>query len=66
MNRAPSTVSFYLSQLASNNIVESKIIDSKKYYYIIDSLSLQMIINEYHPDLLDKTADRFGDTFSSL
>lgn len=66
VRRAPSTVSFYLSKLVTDNIVESKVDESKRKYYVKDTQKLRETIHVYHPDSLDKSADRLADTFSSL
>ena len=66
VRRSPSTVSFYLSKLATDKIVESKVVDSKRKYYVKDAQKLREAIHMYHPDSLDKSADRLADTFSSL
>ncbi|MGI0047140.1 MAG: winged helix-turn-helix transcriptional regulator [Nitrosotalea sp.] len=64
--KSPATVSLYLSQVTKDNLVESKLINSKKKYYIKDSEKLQKIIDMYHPSLVESSADHLADTFSSL
>lgn len=64
--KSPATVSLYLSQVTRDCIVESKLVDFKKRYYVKDVEKLQKIIDKYHPSLIESSADRLADTFSSL
>lgn len=66
VKKSPSTVSIYLSQLTDNNIVEIKIIELKRVFYIKDEEMVQKAINKYHPTLIEKSADRLADIFNSL
>ena len=66
VKKSPSTVSIYLSQLTRNNIVEIKIIEFKKFFYIKDQEMIQKAINKYHPTLIEKSADYLADIFNSL
>lgn len=64
--KSPATVSLYLSQVTRDNIIESKLINFKKKYYVKDIEKLQKIIDKYHPNLIESSADHLADTFSSL
>ncbi|MGB9002838.1 MAG: winged helix-turn-helix transcriptional regulator [Nitrosotalea sp.] len=64
--KSPATVSLYLSQVTRDNIIESKLVDFKKKYYVKDIEKLQKIIDKYHPSLIESSADHLADTFSSL
>lgn len=64
--KSPATVSLYLAQVSKDNIVESKLVDFKKRYYVKDVEKLQKIIDKYHPSLIESSADHLADTFSSL
>ena len=66
VKKSPSTVSIYLNQLTENNIVEIKIIELKKVFYIKNEETIQKAINKYHPTLIEKSADRLADIFNSL
>ena len=66
VKKSPSTVSIYLSQLIENNIIEIKIIELKKIFYIKDQEMVQKAISKYHPPLIDKSSDRLADIFNSL
>jgi predicted transcriptional regulator len=66
VKKSSSTVSIYLSQLTENNIVEIKVIELKKVFYIKDEEIIQKAINKYHPTLIEKSADRLADIFNSL
>ncbi len=64
--KSPATVSLYLAQVTRDNIIESKLVNFKKRYYVKDMEKLQKIIDKYHPSLIESSADRLADTFSSL
>ncbi|MGI0087607.1 MAG: winged helix-turn-helix transcriptional regulator [Nitrosotalea sp.] len=64
--KSPATVSLYLSQIAKDGIVENKLVNAKKKYYVKDMETLREIIDKYHPSLIEASADRLADTFSSL
>ncbi|MGI0102735.1 MAG: winged helix-turn-helix transcriptional regulator [Nitrosotalea sp.] len=64
--KSPATVSLYLSQITKDGIVENKLVNAKKKYYVKDLETLREIIDKYHPSLIEASADRLADTFSSL
>ena len=64
--KSPATVSLCISQITRDNIIESKLVNFKKRYYVKDLEKLQKIIDKYHPSLIESAADRLADTFSSL
>src|SRR5579885_37547 len=64
--KSQATVSLYLSQVTRDSLVESKIVNFKKKYYVRDAAKLRSIISKYHPNLIESSADRLADTFSSL
>ncbi|MDE1762883.1 MAG: winged helix-turn-helix transcriptional regulator [Thaumarchaeota archaeon] len=64
--KSPATVSFYLSQVTKDNIVDSKFVNFKKKYFVRYTAKLQNIIDRYHPSLIESSADSLADTFSSL
>ena len=66
VKKSPSTVSIYLSQLTDDSIVEIKIIELKKVFYIKSEETVQNAINKYHPTLIERSADRLADIFNSL
>ena len=66
VHKSPSTVSTYLSQLIGNNIVDTKVVDLKRIYYIRNIDMVREIIQKYSPALLDRTAYSLADTFSNL
>ena len=66
VKKSPATVSLYLTQLTRDGIVESKFIHLKKHHYIKDTEKIRNIIGRYKPGLIEKSADRLADTFSSL
>jgi len=66
VKKSPATVSLYLTQLTRDGIVESKLINLKKHHHIKDVEKITKIIDKYQPDLIERSADRLADTFSSL
>ena len=66
VKKAPSTVSSFLANLVENEIVEIKIIELKKVYFLKNVDMVREIIEKYNPVLLERTAYNFADTFSSL
>ena len=64
--KSQATVSLYLSQVTCDNLVESRLVDFKKKYYLKDAEKLRSIISKYHPSLIESSADRLADTFSSF
>ena len=66
IKRSPATVSVNLTQLIQDDIIDSKFVNTKRIFQIRDKELVQSAINKYHPDMMDKSADRIGDIFSSL
>jgi predicted transcriptional regulator len=66
VKKSPSTISLYLTQLKKDGIVENKLVNLKRYHRVKDIEKLRMMINKYHPSLIERSADHLADTFSSL
>jgi predicted transcriptional regulator len=66
VRKSPSTVSTFLSKLVDDDIVETKIIDLKKVYFLRNVDMVHEIIEKYNPVLLERTAYNLADTFSNL
>lgn len=66
VKKAPSTVSTFLAKLVDDQIVETKIIELRKVYFLKNVDMVREIIERYNPILLERTAYNFADTFSSL
>lgn len=66
VKKAPSTVSTFLAKLVDDKIVEIKIIELKKMYFLKNIDMVHEIIEKYNPVLLERTAYNFADTFSIL
>lgn len=66
VKKSPSTVSTFLSKLVEGELVEIKIMELKKVYYLKNPDMVHEIIEKYNPILLERTAYNFADTFSSL
>ena len=64
--KAPSTVSLYLSQLIETNIVKVKLDNRLKKFSLIEKESVDRLIEDYTPGMLDKPISGFEDTFNSL
>ena len=66
VGKSPSTVSIYLSQLVRDDLVEIKIENLKKRYYIKTRDLIDQLIEDYRPSLLEKPTSGFEDIFNSL
>ncbi len=66
VSKSPSTVSLYLSKLVEDNIVGMKLVNRKKQYYIKDIQILDKLIEDYHPDMLEKATTGLEDMMTSL
>lgn len=66
VKKSPATVSSYLTQLTNDGIIDSKLVNQKKHHYIKDIEKLRQVVDRYKPTLIERSADRLADTFSSL
>ena len=66
VKKSPSTVSLYLSQLVEDGLVEIRLVDLKKRYYIKAKHLIDKLIEDYRPSLLDKPVSGFEDIMGSL
>ena len=66
VKKSPSTVSIYLSQMVDDELVEIRYMNLKKRYYIRTRNTVDQLIEEYRPDLLEKPTSGFEDIFNSL
>ena len=66
VGKANATVSFYLSKLVSDEIVNYKKVDLKKNYFIVEKQRIANLITEYHPDVIENASDNLADIMSSL
>ena len=66
VKKSPATISLYLTQLKNDGIVETTLTNLKRYHHVKDVERLRIMINKYHPSLIERSADNLADTFSSL
>ena len=66
VRKSPSTVSLYLSQIVSDGLVEIKLENLKKRYYIKERKLVDQLIEDYRPSLLEKPTSGFEDIFNSF
>ena len=66
VNKSPSTVSLYLTQLVNDGLVEIKLDNLKKRYYIKARDIIDQLIDDYRPSLFEKPTSGFEDIFNSL
>ena len=66
VGKASATVSFYLSKLVNDEIVNYKKVDLKKSYFIVEKQRIANLITEYHPDVIKNASDNLADIMSSL
>ena len=64
--KAPSTVSFYLSQILEDSLVEIRIQNLKKKYYLKTQNTINRLIEQYRPSLIEGPTSIFEDIFNSL
>lgn len=66
VKKSPSTVSLYLSQIVKDDLVEIRVVELKKRYYIKARGLIDKLIEDYRPSLLDKPTSGFEDIVNSL
>ncbi len=66
VKKSPSTVSFYLSQLVEDGLVEIKLVQLKKRYYIKARDVIDKLVEDYRPGLLEKPTSGFEDIINSF
>ena len=66
VKKSPSTVSLYLSQLVEDKLVEIKLVQLKKRYYIKARDVIDKLIEDYRPSLLEKPTSGFEDIINSF
>ena len=59
-------VSLYLAQLVKDGLVEIKIENLKKRYYVKARELIDQLIEDYRPSLLEKPVSGFEDIFNSF
>ena len=66
VKKSPSTVSLYLSQLVEDKLVEIRLVELKKRYYIKARDLIDKLIEDYRPSLLEKPTSGFEDIINSF
>ena len=66
VKKAPSTVSLYLSQLVFDEVVQTMFDNRKKKYFIKDRQTVDKLIEDYHPGMLDKPTTGLEDIINAL
>jgi predicted transcriptional regulator len=66
VGKSPSTVSLYLSQLVQDKLVEIKLENLRKRYYIKSRNIIDQLIEDYRPGLLEKPTSGFEDIINSF
>jgi len=66
VKKSPSTVSLYLSQLVEDGLVEIRLVDLKKRYHIKARDTIDKLIENYRPGLLEKPTSGFEDIINSF
>ena len=64
--KAPSTVSLYLSQIVGDDLVEIKLVNLKKRYYIKVRELIDNLIEDYRPNIIEKSSSGFEDIINSF
>lgn len=66
VKKSPSTVSFYMSQIVEDGLVEVRFNELKKRYHIKVRDLVDRLIEDYRPSLLEKPISGFEDIFNSI
>ncbi|MFQ5476683.1 MAG: winged helix-turn-helix transcriptional regulator [Nitrosopumilus sp.] len=66
VKKSPSTVSFYLSQIVEDGLVEIRFVELKKRYHIKARDLIDKLIEDYRPSLLEKPTSGFEDIINSF
>ena len=66
VNKSPSTVSLYLSQLVDDGLVETKFVQLKKRYHIKVRDLIDQLVEDYRPSLLEKPTSGFEDIINAF
>jgi len=66
VGKSPGTVSLYVSQLVSDQIIELQLNQRKKTYRIKDRKAIDKVIEKYSPSGLEKLASSFEDIINPL
>jgi len=66
VEKSPSTVSLYLSQIVQDGLVEIRQEKLRKRYYIKSKQLVDQLIEDYRPGLLEKPTSGFEDIFNSF
>ncbi len=66
VGKSPSTVSLYLSQIVDDGLVETKLVQLKKRYYIKAKELIDKLVEDYRPNSLEKPTSGFEDIINSF
>lgn len=66
VSKAPSTVSLYLSQLVKEGTVRIFLEERKRKYAIQERKTVESLIEDYQPGLVDRAATGFEDIINAL
>ena len=66
VGKSPSTVSLYLSQIVDDGLVETKLVQLKKRYYIKTRDLIDKLVEDYRPGSLEKPTSGFEDIINSF
>ncbi|MGY5149998.1 MAG: winged helix-turn-helix transcriptional regulator [Candidatus Nitrosopumilus sp. bin_68KS] len=66
VRKSPSTVSLYLSQIVGDGLVETKLVQLKKRYYIKAKDLIDKLVEDYRPSSIEKSTSGFEDIINSF
>ena len=66
VGKSPSTVSLYLSQIVDDGLVETKLVQLKKRYYIKAKELIDKLVEDYRPNSIEKSTSGFEDIINSF
>ena len=66
IKRSPGTTSHYVTELVNDGIIKDRFENGKRFFSLPDKNTVNELISQYHPDLMDKTIENYADVISSL
>ena len=66
IKRSPGTTSRYVTELVNDGIIKDRFENGKRFFSLPDKNTVNELISQYHPDLMDKTIENYADVISSL
>ena len=66
VKKSPSTVSTYLAQIIKDGLVETKLVNMRKRYYVQQRGLLDRLIEKYKPSFFERSVSGFEDIMNAI